>query len=70
MEPTTTSIETKIAELDQKISAIYKSVEQTRKMILWTGIITIAVFVLPLIGLLLAIPSYLNQLNQIQNLGL
>lgn len=51
-----------------KIDAIYKSVEKTRKYIMWTAIITIAVIVLPLIGLVFVIPSYLSQLNSITNL--
>ncbi|MDD5050512.1 MAG: hypothetical protein PHV93_02090 [Candidatus Pacebacteria bacterium] len=58
----------KLQEQDVKIDAIYKSVEKTRKYIMWTAIITIAVIVLPLIGLVFVIPSYLSQLNSITNL--
>ncbi|MFT6361513.1 MAG: hypothetical protein ACJAV6_000622 [Candidatus Paceibacteria bacterium] len=39
---------------------IYKSVEQTRKVILWTGIINIAVFVLPLIFVVIALPRIIG----------
>ena len=53
----------KLAEQDAKLDAIYKSAEKTRKYILWTAIITIAVIVIPLIGLIFVIPSYLNTLN-------
>lgn len=45
---------------DEKLSAIYTSVEATRKYFLWTMIITIALFVLPLIGLVVAIPAFLG----------
>ena len=50
----------KLEESDQKIDEIYKSVEKTRKYFLWTLIITLAVFVLPLIALLFIIPSFLS----------
>lgn len=50
----------KLAELEAKVDAIYISVEKTRKYFLWTMIITVALFVLPLIGLLFAIPAFIN----------
>jgi len=50
----------KIAEVERKIDEIYISVEKTRKMILWTAIITVAVIVLPLIGMLFVIPSFIE----------
>jgi hypothetical protein len=56
----------KLVELEQKIDAIYFSVEKTRKYFLWTMIITIVVFVLPLIGLVFVIPSFVN--NYVGNL--
>ena len=46
--------------LEQKIDQIYVSVEKTRKYFLWTMIITIVLFVLPLIGLLFVIPSFFS----------
>jgi len=55
----------KLEEHSQKIDAIYKSVESTRKYFLWTMIGTVVVFVLPLIGLLFAIPTFLNSLNAV-----
>ena len=60
----------KLEEQQIKIDQIYISVEKTRKYFLWTIIITVALFVLPLIGLFFAIPSFLSQYNNIQNLGL
>ncbi len=55
------------AAMNAKIDAIYKSVEKTRKYMLWTGIITVAMIILPLIGLAFAIPSYLGTLNAATN---
>ncbi len=50
----------KIEDLTRKVDAIYVSTEKTRKYFLWTMIISIALFVLPLLGLLFAIPSFLS----------
>lgn len=50
---------TKFIELEKKIDAIYISVEKTRKYFLWTMIITVALVVLPLIGLVFAIPTFI-----------
>ncbi len=50
----------KIEEQGVKIDAIYKSVEKTRKyflMIIW---ITVIAVVVPIIGLLFAIPAFMN----------
>ncbi len=59
-----------IQEQEAKIEQIYISVEKTRKYFQWTMIITIVLFVLPLIGLIFAIPAFLSSYSQIQNLGL
>lgn len=53
----------KLEEQQNKIDAIYVSVEKTRKYFLWTLIITIAVIVLPLIAMLFLIPWMMNILN-------
>ena len=58
----------RLDEQGQKIDAIYRSVEKTRKYFFWTMIISIAFIVLPLIGLAFAIPSFLSQLNTITNI--
>ncbi len=50
----------KIEELDKKVEKTHQSVEKMRKYFLWTLIITAAVIVLPLIGLLFALPKFLN----------
>ncbi len=55
-------MEEKIVEIEKKIDAIYVSVEKTRQYFLWTLIITLVLFFLPLIGLFFAIPAFLNTL--------
>ncbi len=53
-------IDSKILELSQKIDAIYVSVEKTRTYLKWTLIATLVMFLLPLLGVLLVIPSLLS----------
>ena len=50
----------KFEELNKKLEQIYRSAEKTRKYILWTAIISLAVIVLPLIGLVFVIPQFIN----------
>ena len=54
----------KLEEQDKKIDRIFISVEKTRKYMMWTGIITVAVIVLPLIGLVFVIPSFMSSYTQ------
>ncbi len=56
---------------ETKIEKIYVSVEKTRKYLLWTMIVTIALIVLPAIGLVFAVPSFLSSyVGNLQSLGL
>jgi hypothetical protein len=50
----------KLNELDAKLNAIYASVEKTRKYLLIMVWVAIAVVVLPAIGLIFAIPAFIN----------
>ncbi len=60
-----------IDDQQKKIDAIYTSVEKTRKYLLWTMIATIAFFVLPIIGLLFVVPSFMASYSaSINELGL
>lgn len=45
------------------LQAIYKSTEKTRKYFLWTIYGTVALFVLPLIGLMFVIPTFLSTMS-------
>lgn len=55
-----TNIQTQLDEQSKKIDAIYISVEKTRKYFLVVMWVTIAMVVLPTIGLLFAIPMFIN----------
>ena len=48
---------------EKKIDAIFVSVEKTRKYFLWTLILSLAFFLLPIIGLLFAVPFFLSTLS-------
>lgn len=50
----------KLEEQQVKIDQLYVSVEKMRKYFLWTLIISVLVIVLPLIGLIFAIPNFLS----------
>lgn len=50
----------KLDAIEAKIDAIYVSTEKTRKYFFWTMVITVAVFVIPLIGLVLVVPSFVD----------
>lgn len=54
----------KLDAMKAEIDAIYASVERTRKYFLWTLIITLVLFILPLIGLFFAVPSFLGSYTE------
>jgi hypothetical protein len=49
-----------LKENQKLIKQTYESVEKTRKYFLFTAIATILMFILPLIGLIIIIPMFLN----------
>lgn len=49
--------------LELKIDATYAAANKTRRYLLWTLIISVAVIVLPLIGLAFAIPAFMSSLG-------
>ncbi len=51
----------KLAELSQKLDAIYASTEKTRLYFKWTLIATVVAFVLPLLAAMFVIPSFISQ---------
>lgn len=53
----------KLAELEQKIDNIYKSAEKTRKYFMWTLIISIVLFVLPLIAMVFVLPQFIGAVS-------
>ncbi len=61
----------KLEEQDEKIDAIYVSVEKTRKYIRATIIASLVIIILPLVISLFFIPSFISALNgNINTLGL
>lgn len=64
-------LQKKIEEQGVKIDAIYKSVEKTRKYFLIMTWITVIFIVLPLIGLISVLPSFISSYtNTLSGLGL
>lgn len=58
----------KIKENKELLDKIYISVEKTRMYFLWVLIVSVVVFVLPLIGLFFAIPSFLDTYSSLDGL--
>lgn len=50
----------KLEEIGAKADQAYQSSEKVRKYLFWTGVITVVLFVLPLIGLAFIVPQFLN----------
>ena len=50
----------KLDEIGAKADKAYHAAETVRKYLFWTGIISIALIVLPLIGLAFVIPAYMS----------
>ena len=50
----------KLDMLEKKLDEIKKSVDTIKKVFMWTVIISVVLFVLPLIGLIFAIPKFIG----------
>lgn len=50
----------KLDEIGAKAEKAYQASEKVRKYLFWTGVVTIALIVLPLIGLAFAIPQFIS----------
>lgn len=57
-----------LKKLEEKLDRVYDSVERTRKYMLWSLIMQLAVVLLPLVILMLAVPFILSSLSNISNL--
>jgi len=53
-------LQRRLGALEKKIDDVYASAEKTRKYFLAVIIVSVVAFVLPLLGLLFAIPSLLS----------
>ena len=54
---------------EEKLEQIFISVEKTRKYFFWTMVITVALVVLPIIGLVFAIPQFMSTYSRIGQIG-
>ena len=62
--------EQRLVQLEEKIDKIHTSVEKTRKYFLTTLVVSLVLFVLPLIGLMFAIPTFLKTLDATTQIGM
>jgi type IV secretory pathway component VirB8 len=53
----------RLEEQEKMLLDIYISVEKTRKYFMWTLIITIAMVVLPIIGMMIVVPPLLTSIS-------
>ena len=53
--------------LEEKIGETYKYTKRLYTIMVWTGIITVAAIVLPIIGLLFALPSFFSAYSNMGN---
>jgi hypothetical protein len=63
-------LDKRLTALEQKIDATYAVANKTRKIFLWTLIIAVVTTILPLIGLLFAVPKLIESLGVYKDLGL
>ncbi len=50
----------KLDEIGAKAEKAYQAAEKVRKYLFWTAVVTIAVIVVPLIGLMFVIPQFIS----------
>ncbi len=50
----------RLDEIAAKADKACQAAEKVRKYLFWTGVVTIALIVLPLIGLMFAIPQFIS----------
>jgi hypothetical protein len=56
-------LQKQLNEQQKALAMIYKSVEKTRKMILWSAVATVVTFVIPLIVVIVMLPKTINILT-------
>jgi len=61
----------KLDEIGAKADRAYVAAESARKYLFWTGVITVALVVVPLIGLAFVLPSFISSYtSSLSGLGL
>lgn len=58
----------RLTALEKKVELVYESVKKTRKYFMWALISSIVIFIIPLIGLAIAIPSFIGTYSQINEI--
>lgn len=64
------NIENRLKAIEEKVDKVFISAEKTRKYFLWILVLTVVAFVLPLLGMIIAIPKFLETYNSVSGLGL
>lgn len=59
METSSQTIEERLAEIEKKVDATFRSSEKMRRYFFWTLVITLVVVVVPLLIMPFVIPSFL-----------
>jgi type II secretory pathway component PulF len=58
-----TELKNRLDTLEQKVDTINKNIKTIKSVFLWTFIITIAVIVIPLIGMIFVIPQFMSSID-------
>ena len=58
----------RLTVLEAKVEDVHKYVKRLYNIFLWTGIVTVAMFVLPLIGMMFVIPSFISSYTSMGNI--
>ena len=61
-------LRTRLDMLEKKVDAAYAAAEKVRKYLFWTGVVTIALIVVPSIGLMFAVPSLISTYSSLGDL--
>jgi ABC-type uncharacterized transport system involved in gliding motility auxiliary subunit len=58
-----TELKNRLDILEQKVDIINKNIRTIKNVFMWTFILTIAVIVLPLIGMIFVIPQFMSSID-------
>jgi hypothetical protein len=58
-----TELKNRLDILEQKVDTINKNIKTIKNVFMWTFILTIAVIVLPLIGMIFVIPQFISSID-------
>jgi len=57
----------KLDEIGAKADRAYEASEKVRKYLFWTGVVTVALIVIPAIGLVVVIPQFISSYSTTLN---